>query len=57
MAHYKTKLKRNGDKAPPRFKPFLEKGIRQTLTYEDFTTVFFKHILISLTNFVGIKYQ
>ena len=55
MAYSKAKLKSNGDRAPPCFKPFLIANISdkflptQTLLY-----ISVRHIFISLTSFLEI---
>src|SRR5215813_8574086 len=55
MAYSKAKLKSNGDRASPSFKPFLIRNVSdkflptRTLLY-----VSVRHIFISLTSFLGI---
>ena len=55
MAHSKAKLKHNGDKASPGFKPFLTGNVSdKRLPTQTLLEVSFKHIFISLTSFIGI---
>jgi hypothetical protein len=55
MAYSKAKLKSGGDKASPYFKPFgIGKLSDKCLPIQTLLYVSFKHILMSLTNFMGI---
>jgi hypothetical protein len=57
MAYSKEKLKSSSDKASPCFKPFWI-GKLTTIYYLPIQTLLyasFKHILISLTNFLGAQ--
>jgi len=55
MAYYKAKLKRNGDRASPCFKPFLIGNISDKfLTTRNLLYVSVRHIFINLTSSLGI---
>jgi len=55
MAYSKAKLKSNGDKAPPCFKPFLIGNMSDKfLPTRTVLYVSGRHIFISLTSFMGI---
>jgi hypothetical protein len=56
MAYYRAKLKSSGNKASSCFKPFwIGKLSDKCLPIWTLLYVSFKHILISLTNFMGIQ--
>jgi hypothetical protein len=55
MAYYKAKLKSSGDRASPCFRPFgIGKRSDKCLPARNLINVSFRHILISITRFVGI---
>jgi hypothetical protein len=55
MAYTKAKLKSSGDKASPYFRSFcVEKLSKKYLPKQTLLYVSFKHILMSLNNFMGI---
>jgi hypothetical protein len=55
MAYSKAKLKSNGDRESPCFRPFLiGNAPDKCLPIRILLLVSFKHILISLTSFLGI---
>jgi hypothetical protein len=55
MEYSKAKLKSSGDKASRSFKPFwIGKLSGKCLPIQTLLYVSFKHILMSLTNFIGI---
>jgi hypothetical protein len=55
MAYPKVKLKSSGDKTSPYFKSFwIGKLSDKCLPIQTLLYVSIKHILISLTNFIGI---
>jgi hypothetical protein len=54
MAYSKAKLKSSGDKVSPYFRPFwIGRLSNKCLPIWTLKYVSFKHILISLTNFMG----
>jgi len=53
MAYSKAKLKSNGNKASPCFKPFLIGNMSDKCLLTVLQVVF-RHIFISLTSFIGI---
>jgi hypothetical protein len=56
MADSKVKLKSSGDKASPCFRPFwIRKLSDKCLSIWILVHVSFKHILISVTSFVGTQ--